>query len=95
MHGAKGLSADVVFVLQAEDEILPGDTAGIEYEEARRLLYVSLTRARRKLFVGACRQRIDNQEWVRDKRIRRRTLTRFLEGYGLAAQAAAEYLAGD
>jgi ATP-dependent DNA helicase UvrD/PcrA len=28
MHGAKGLTADVVFVLQAEDEVIPGTATG-------------------------------------------------------------------
>jgi superfamily I DNA/RNA helicase len=47
MHGAKGLSADVVIVLQVEDELIPGEVLEQRDEdEARRLLYVSLTRAR-------------------------------------------------
>lgn len=92
MHGAKGLSADITFVLQAEDEVIPNATAGAEYRETRRLLYVSLTRARKKLFVGACTKRGDGQEWVRDHRHWNRTLTRFLSGYGLVATTAEAYL---
>jgi superfamily I DNA/RNA helicase len=83
MHGAKGLSADVVFVLQAEDEVIPNGTAGAEFRESRRLLYVSVTRARRRLYIGFCSRRADGQEWVRDRRHWDRTLTRFLKGYGL------------
>lgn len=49
MHGAKGLSATVVFVPGLEEGILPGDFrqpfAGLVLEAAR-LLYVSITRAR-------------------------------------------------
>jgi DNA helicase-2/ATP-dependent DNA helicase PcrA len=49
MHGAKGLSAKVVFVPGLEEEILPGPWRqpypGLVLEAAR-LLYVSITRAR-------------------------------------------------
>jgi hypothetical protein len=49
MHGAKGLSAQVVFVPGLEEDILPGAKRqpypGL-VREAARLLYVSLTRAR-------------------------------------------------
>jgi len=49
MHGAKGLSASVVFIPALEDTILPG-TKRVPYPglvlEAARLLYVSITRAR-------------------------------------------------
>lgn len=48
MHKAKGLDACVVIVAAAEDELIPG--RGFPDEE-RRLLYVSLTRARHGLFV--------------------------------------------
>jgi superfamily I DNA/RNA helicase len=49
MHKAKGLDACVVFVAAAEHEVLvrnPADT-----NEARRLFYVSLSRAKRALFI--------------------------------------------
>lgn len=58
MHGAKGLTADVVLALQVEDEQLPGRATGApEVNESRRLLYVSLTRATTYLYVSACRER--------------------------------------
>ena len=49
MHKAKGLDACVVFIPGAEEEIIPGDRGGTD--EARRLFYVSLTRAKHALFV--------------------------------------------
>ena len=49
MHKAKGLDACVVFIPGAEEEIIPGNRGGTD--EARRLFYVSLTRAKRALFV--------------------------------------------
>jgi len=92
MHGAKGLSADIVFVLQAEDEALPGGATGIAYDEARRLLYVSLTRARKKLFIGACERRVGPQRFVGAAELVRRNLTRFLRDYGFVAETADQYL---
>ena len=46
---AKGLDACVVFIPAAEEEVIPGDRGGTD--EARRLFYVSLTRAKRALFI--------------------------------------------
>jgi superfamily I DNA/RNA helicase len=93
MHGAKGLSADIVFVLQAEDEAMPGDATGVAYDESRRLLYVSLTRARRKLFIGACERRTGPHRFIGAAEIVNRTLSRFLRDYGLVAETANQYLA--
>lgn len=49
VHGAKGLEWDVVFVVGMEEGIFPDAASTIE--EERRLFYVALTRARRKLYV--------------------------------------------
>jgi len=49
MHGAKGLDADIVFVPALEDELIPNQW----FEpEQRRLLYVSMTRAKKRLFLS-------------------------------------------
>jgi DNA helicase II / ATP-dependent DNA helicase PcrA len=93
MHGAKGLTANTVFVLQAEDEVIPGVATGAYLDEARRLLYVSLTRARKKLVIGACRRRTGPQRFVGQQEIEKRQLTRFLADYGLVAQTMEQYLA--
>jgi len=60
MHQAKGLSADAVFVVGIEDEYLPGKG---NPDEERRLLYVSLTRARKYLFVTYCTNRLGQQSY--------------------------------
>ncbi len=58
LHGAKGLEADVVVVAGAADQIIPGivrktaSEAQKIREEQRRLLYVSVTRARRELVIS-------------------------------------------
>jgi DNA helicase-2/ATP-dependent DNA helicase PcrA len=49
MHRAKGLDACVVFVAAAEEEMYIRDAAG--RNEARRLFYVSITRAKHALFI--------------------------------------------
>ena len=61
MHSAKGLEFDNVFVVGAEEGIFPGVKAigePDEMEEERRLCYVALTRARKKLFITCARQRM-------------------------------------
>ncbi len=66
IHQAKGLEFDTVFVTGLEDGILPhqrsidneaegSDTQGIE--EERRLLYVALTRAKKRLYLTLSRTR--------------------------------------
>ncbi|MEO0004875.1 MAG: ATP-dependent helicase, partial [candidate division WOR-3 bacterium] len=49
MHGAKGLSADVVFIPALEDELMPNNW---NESEQRRLLYVSMTRAKKRLIMS-------------------------------------------
>jgi len=49
MHGAKGIDADVVFVPALEDELMPNQW---DEAEQRRLLYVSMTRAKRRLLLS-------------------------------------------
>jgi DNA helicase-2/ATP-dependent DNA helicase PcrA len=54
LHGAKGLTADVAFIPDAEDELIPGNGDVIEQ---RRLMYVSMTRARNRLYITHCQYR--------------------------------------
>src|SRR5690606_16867882 len=55
VHSAKGLEFDTVFLTGIEQEVFPyrGINADEEEEldEERRLLYVAITRARRRLFI--------------------------------------------
>src|SRR5215471_5122420 len=61
MHGAKGLSARVVFIPGLEEEVFPGPRRrpypGL-IEEAARLLYVSITRARAACIMSFARRRV-------------------------------------
>lgn len=60
MHNAKGLEFDSVFIAGMEDELLPHrmsmDSAE-EMEEERRLFYVGVTRAKRRLYLSHVRFR--------------------------------------
>jgi len=68
MHGAKGLSARVVFVPGLEEETIPGPRRqpypGLVLEAAR-LLYVSITRARAAFVVSYSEGRIVNGRFMR------------------------------
>ena len=60
MHSAKGLEFDTVFVVGAEEGLFPGARAigePLELEEERRLCYVAMTRAMRRLYFTCTRQR--------------------------------------
>jgi len=61
MHSAKGLEFDTVFIVGAEEGIFPGVRAigePGEMEEERRLCYVAMTRAKRKLYFTSARRRM-------------------------------------
>ena len=61
MHSAKGLEFSNVFVVGCEEGIFPGIKAigeADEMEEERRLCYVAITRAKKRLFLSGARQRM-------------------------------------
>lgn len=80
MHRAKGLTANAVIIVAAEDEYIPGRQEGGEKEEdERRLLYVSLSRAKHFLAVTYCERRTGQQRHTgRNSGNSHRSLTRFL-----------------
>lgn len=54
LHSAKGLEFDNVFIAGAEEGLFPGQRAiesNDELEEERRLMYVGITRAKKKLYI--------------------------------------------
>jgi DNA helicase-2/ATP-dependent DNA helicase PcrA len=81
MHRAKGLSSDAVIILGSEEELIPGDAEGEAYNDERRLLYVSLTRARHFLVATYCTRRTGRQRHSGSNAGNpRRHLTPFLRG---------------
>lgn len=59
MHAAKGLEFDTVFVIKANEGSCPYKkaTADEEIEEERRLFYVAMTRAKRKLVISYVKEK--------------------------------------
>lgn len=79
MHKAKGLTSKIVIIIAAEDELIPGGAIGALIDDERRLLYVSLTRAKNILLITYCNSRIGLQKWSgKNSGKIRRNLTRFL-----------------
>lgn len=79
MHQAKGLTYDVCFIVGLEDEYLPGRNADTTLDDERRLLYVSMTRARHKLYMTYCDKRVADQRHTgSNSGVENRNLTRFL-----------------
>ncbi len=59
MHGAKGLEFDTVFILGANEGVTPYKKAVFDdqTEEERRLFYVAMTRAKRKLVISYVKEK--------------------------------------
>lgn len=60
VHSAKGLEFDTVFVVGLEEEIFPSsraDDGESDKEEERRLMYVAVTRAKKRLYLSMAKTR--------------------------------------
>lgn len=61
IHAAKGLEFDAVFITGLEEGLFPSEYSLAEkggIEEERRLMYVALTRARKRLYLSAAQMRM-------------------------------------
>jgi len=70
MHSAKGLEFDTVFIVGAEENIFPSYRSAsdpLEVEEERRLAYVAITRAKRKLYAVSAKERLFFGQTQRNK----------------------------
>lgn len=63
MHRSKGLEYDTVFIIDANEGIMPHNKAVIpaDVEEERRLFYVAMTRAKRKLNIYYTKERYNKK----------------------------------
>lgn len=94
MHKAKGLTANAVIVVAAEDQLIPGrNEIPPLHKDELRLLYVSLTRARHYLYLTKCEKRLRSQ-WRTGRRPygQRRHLTRFLTEGPIHVEDGMEYI---
>lgn len=59
IHSAKGLEFNEVYIIGVEEDILPHKNSSLEeeVEEERRIMYVAVTRARKKLTLSYCQKR--------------------------------------
>ncbi len=83
MHGAKGLSAKVVFIPSLEERIFPNQRRAAKpglVDEGARLLYVSITRARAAVFLTCAHGRNQNGVFVHNP------VSRYLVHSGLQMQ---------
>jgi superfamily I DNA/RNA helicase len=58
-------------------------------------LYVSLTRARQRLLIGACQRRSGAQRFAGPGQSRNRNVSRFIRESGLRAITVTQYLSRD
>lgn len=60
LHAAKGLEFPLVFIAGCENGLLPLELPGrpVDFEEERRLFYVGMTRAQRRLVLTEVKQRV-------------------------------------
>jgi len=83
MHSSKGLSANVVFIPGLEEELLPGPYRRPypgQVQEAARLLYVGITRARAACIISYSQSRIINGSRTSH------TPSRFIPNLGISFQ---------
>ncbi|MBC7261544.1 MAG: UvrD-helicase domain-containing protein [Chloroflexi bacterium] len=95
LHMAKGLEFDTVFIVGFEEGILPHSRSleePEEMEEERRLCYVGMTRAKRRLYLVHTfrRTRFGNQATSKPSRFLRDIPSRLIQGTSIPARLKAE-----
>lgn len=64
-HGSKGLEFDNVYMIGVDNVCMPGPDAEYkDIEESRRLMYVGMTRPKKKLAISYSRQRLEHGQMI-------------------------------
>ena len=64
LHACKGLEFPTVFLLGVEEDIIPHKTLGTDIAEERRLFYVGVTRAEKRLILTRAKRRKRHGRWI-------------------------------
>lgn len=85
MHSAKGLEFDIVFMPGMEDGLFPGSRSYDDVskmEEERRLCYVGMTRAKKRLYMTSAqsRMRYGRTETMRESKFLKEIDSKLIEG---------------
>ncbi|MDR1150773.1 MAG: UvrD-helicase domain-containing protein [Clostridiales bacterium] len=64
IHSSKGLEFPCVFLTGLDQELFPGYKINEELEEERRLFYVGITRAKKKIYITSSESRFRNGEFI-------------------------------
>ncbi len=64
LHACKGLEFPSVFLIGVEEDLIPHKVLGTDISEERRLFYVGITRARKRLILSRASRRRRHGKWV-------------------------------
>lgn len=93
LHSAKGLEFDLVFIVGMEEGLFPSSQSLQEagkLEEERRLCYVGITRARKKLYLthAECRRLYGKETFARSSRFVREIPRKYLQDVRMGGKAS-------